>query len=250
MATRRRARLASFLKQIWTGTASKTTYGKHLGFGLLIYLLGIILAAAVYPGGFSMLTVYVSYLGGSENNPTGYLIYNACEFIAGVLFVPHFLYLYRRFSPTLKVVSFLSCFCGIVGCVGFAGLAFYYQGVPGSGHQVATYIAFGGFGACIVFALFVLLRKMAQRQSWPKPGHLFIVYGLTIAVAGIALLFSEGQELLEGLGISPVFLEDKFSEWFFLFAVMIGLIGLYFLSPRTASPIIPPSHGTIPSAGN
>ncbi len=210
-----------------------------MGIALLIYLAGIVLAAAVYPGGFSFVHVYVSYLGGSENNPAGYLIYNACEFIAGVLFVPHFLYLYRRFSPTLKVVSVLSCFCGIVGCVGFAGLAFYYQGVPGPGHQIATYVAFGGFGACLVFVLFVLLRKMALRQSWPKPRYFIIVYGLTIAIAGIALLFSEGQEYLQGLGVDPAFLADKFSEWFFLFAVMIGLIGLYFLTPSDATPAIP-----------
>ncbi len=239
MATTRRARLISFLKQILTGTTSKATYGKYLGVALLIYLTGIVLAAAVYPGGFSFVRVYVSYLGGSENNPAGYLIYNTCGFIAGVLFIPHFLYLYHRLSPTLKVVSVLSCFFGIVGCAGFAGLAFYYQGVPGSGHQVATYVAFGGFGACLVFALFVLLRKMALHQSWPKPRYFIIVYGLTVAVAGIALLFSEGQEFLQGLGIDPAFLEDKFSEWFFLFAVMIGLIGLYLLTPSDAPLAIP-----------
>jgi hypothetical protein len=200
---------------------------------LLVYFMGILMAALVYPGGFSMLHVYVSYLGGSEQNPAGYLMYNVCEFIAGVLFIPHFLYLYRRLYPTLKVVTILSCFCGIVGCIGFAGLAFFYQGVPG--HQVATYVAFGGFGACLFFAFFVLIRKMVLRHSWPKPRYFVIVYGLVFAVAGAALLFTEGQELLQGLNIDPIFLENKFWEWFFLFAVLIGQIGLYLLTLSDSS---------------
>ncbi len=61
MATTRRARPTTFLKKIWTGTASKATYGKHLGFGLLVYLLGIILAAAVYPTLYSYFLRYFFY---------------------------------------------------------------------------------------------------------------------------------------------------------------------------------------------
>ncbi len=232
MGMTRHARLGNFLRQVWTGRASKTDYGKYFGLALLIYLIGIVIAAAMYTDeSFSMLTVYISYLG-DPGKGAGAFVYNTCEFIAGVLFVPHFVYLFRRFSPTLKVVTILCCFFGIVGCVGFAGLAFWHQGVPGDGHSVVTYVAFGGFGACLFFALFVLLRKLALHHPWPKWWQVILLYGVVLGIAGTALLFTEGNELLQGFNINPAFLADKFWEWFYFFAVLVGLIGLYLITPR------------------
>ena len=67
----------SYLKRVWTGTCSKGEYLLDYGVVFCIYLMGIIVAAAVYPGDFSLTGVYTSYLGGYPNNPDGYRFYIA-----------------------------------------------------------------------------------------------------------------------------------------------------------------------------
>src|SRR5271157_82562 len=231
MATDKFRGIGAHLKDVWRGTASKKVYGIYILVPLAIYWAGVAISAAVYPGGFSMLTVYVSYLGGYPNNPNGYIIYNTLTFIAGILLAPHFFYLYRRLMPTLKVFSVLSGFFGIVGAFGLATLGFWYQGVPGPWHAVATYLAFGGLGAGLTFAFFVFLRKLWLRQPWPKWWQIAILYGIILAIVGVATLFTNATNLLQGLNVNPAFLEDRFWEWFYLFAVLIGIIGVYLIAP-------------------
>jgi hypothetical protein len=220
--------LATF-KAIWTGTTTKATYLKYFFTVFAIYVVGIILGASLYPGGFSMLTVYVSYLGGNEENPVGKYPYNASVFIAGVLLIPHFIYVYKRLTPACKALSFIACLCGIAGCIGFMSLSFLNQGV-GRLHIFSTDFTYGGFGASAVFILFASIRKAWLKHAWPKWWQIAVIYGQLIGLVGITLLFSE-SDVLSGLAIDPAFFEDKFWEWIYTFAVLGWIVETAIITP-------------------
>ncbi len=199
----------------------------------LYFGIGVLGSASLYPGGFSMLTVYISYLGGSEENPAGFIIYNTCAFLTGMLLIPHFIHTYRRLTPTMKVVSFIACIAGIEGYVGFALIGIWYQGVPGQGHAVTTWMAFGGFGVAAVFLLIVLVRKMVIKSGWPKPWQFAIIYGQIFLVLILAELFTNHEYLFDGMGIPLAFFGDRWWEWWYMFTVLFWLIGLCLITPGT-----------------
>lgn len=217
--------------------APKRVYLRYFFAVLAIYAAGIVIGAALYPGGFSILTVYVSYLGGDPENPIGRYPYNATVLIAGILLIPHFIYLYRRLTPACKIISFLACLCGIVGAAGFASLGIFHQGFIyiHDSHRWATDMAFGGLGGSAFFMLMAFIRKSWMTRSWPKWWHTFIVYAQILGIVGVALLFSE-TDLFTGLPIDPAFFQDKFWEWFYTFAVMGWLIEIGLIVPKEADP--------------
>src|SRR5208337_234754 len=155
------------LRSIWNGTIDKRTYGFYLLTIFIIYFFGIIFGAAVYAGGFSINEVYVSYLGSQQHDPAGYLVYNSTVLIAGILLIPHFIYLYKRLRPTFKAFNILGCFVGIVGAIGFAGLSIFHQDV-GESHIWFTDLAYYPLGGSAFFLLFVFCKKMISKESWPK----------------------------------------------------------------------------------
>ena len=163
------------LKSIWNGTIDKRTYGFYLLTIFIIYFFGIIFGAAVYAGGFSINNVYVSYLGSQQHDPTGYLVYNTTVLIAGILLIPHFIYLYKRLRPTFKAFNFLGCLVGIVGAIGFAGLSIFHQDL--GGHILFTDLAYYPLGGSALFLLFVFCKKLSSKESWPKIWQIALIYG-------------------------------------------------------------------------
>lgn len=190
-----------------------------------IYGLGAAIAALLYPGEFSMTTVYISYLGGDSNNPDGYMIYNTCEIIAGLLLMAHFIFLYKRLVPAIKIIAFISCLFGMIGAFGFASIGVYYQGSSYLGHQVTTYLAFGGFGVSAVLMLPVLIRKLCLKHNWPSIISLILCYGLTIGLLVFTLLLDNSPDLFIDMGLDPAYTSGKFLEWLYLFVVVVWLFG-------------------------
>jgi hypothetical protein len=234
-------KLLSFITRIWTGRVSKSEYFKYFLVVFSIYIIGIIVSAAVYPGGFSLLYVYVSYLGGYPNNPNGYIIYNTSVFITGFCLIPHFFYIYRQLQPNFKFFNVLSSFFGIIGCIAFAALGIFYQGSSWGplGHQWATILAFGGFGVSAFFQLFIYLQKVYQRQSWPKLWHIILFYSLIFLILGIVLLFTESLEPAMFPEIDPAFFQDRFWEWFYLLIEIVWFFGMILITPsKTSTPKI------------
>jgi hypothetical protein len=204
------------LKEIWNGTATKTEYGWHLLITYAVYFFGIIYGAAVYDGGFSMDNVYVSYLGSQEHDPTGFLVYDSTVLIAGIMLIPYFIYIYRCLRPTFKVFNILSCFFGLVGAVGFAGLSIFHQDV-GQSHMWFTDIAFGGLGVSAFFMLWVFCKKLILNQPWPKIWQIVVVYGLILGIIALINIISTN---------------GHFQEWFYTLIMMIWVIGIYWVTPK------------------
>jgi hypothetical protein len=227
MDTTTRASFASNLKDIWTGTASKRLYLEYFFTVLGIYIAGIVIAAALYPGGFNVFDVYTSYLGGATQNPVGKYFYNNAELMAGILLVPHFIFMYKRLTPACKALSFMACLFGIVGSIGFAFIGIYAQGVSYEGHRWTTILAFGGFGVSAVLMLFAFIRKVALKHAWPKWWHIVAIYAQVFALIGIFLLGGE-------LDLAPAIFTDAFNEWVYLFVAMGWIIEIPLITPGDA----------------
>ncbi len=227
MESTTRTSLASNLRTIWSGIASKRLYLEYFFIVLAMFTTGTVIAAMLYPGGFSLFTVYTSYLGGVENNPDGRWFYNTAELATGILLVPHFIFMYKRFTPACKALSFLACLFGIVGALGYASIGIYSQGTDAEAHKWTTYIAFGGFGLSAILMLFALIRKAALKHAWPKWWHIVVIYVQAFALIGIALLG-------EGLDLAPAIFTDKFNEWLYFFAVMGWIIEIPLITPGDA----------------
>jgi hypothetical protein len=212
-----RASLASDLKSIWTGTASKRLHLEYFFIVLGIYIAGIVIAAALYPGGFSFFGVYTSYLGGTTQNPVGKYFYNNAELVTGIMLIPHFIFIYKQLTPACKALSFLACLFGIVGSAGFAFIGIYAQGVSYDGHRWTTILAFGGFGVSAALMLLAFIRKSILKHAWPKWWHITIIYAQLFAVIGIGAAGGE-------FNIAPAIFTDAFNEWVYLFALMGWII--------------------------
>ncbi|HME53732.1 MAG TPA: hypothetical protein VKM55_16005 [Candidatus Lokiarchaeia archaeon] len=214
--------LGSALKEIWTGKASKSTHARYFLVALIIYIVGIVAGMALFPGGFDFMTVYVSYLGGDPNNPIGRFPYNATVLIAGILLIPHFIYLYRRLTPAVKILTFLSCLCGIVGAAGFASLAIFYQGLNADLHQISTDTAYYSLGASAIIMLFSFIRKAVMTRTWPKWWHIVLMYVQAIGMIGATFL------------LYPWF-GDHLSEWLYTAAFMLWLLETVIIVPADAA---------------
>ena len=211
------------LKSIFNGKASKNLYLKYYFCALSVYVCGIIIGMALYPGGFSFMTVYVSYLGGSDENPIGKYPYNASVIIAGILLIPHFLFMYRRLTPAVKIISYMSCLCGIVGAIGFSSVGIFYQGFNYQMHGITTWIAYGGLGASAVFMLFAFIRKSVMTRTWPKWWQIVLIYVQAFVTIGLSFF------------LNPWF-GDHLSEWLYTFAFMFWLTEVVLIVPKDIIP--------------
>ncbi|MHA1819770.1 MAG: hypothetical protein ACTSU2_08815 [Promethearchaeota archaeon] len=226
--------ILSYVKKIWSGNSTKREYLMHFGAALFIYFLGILLAALKYPGGFSIDNVYMSYLGGSDHNPTGYIYYCTANFITGILLVPHFIFLYKRIAPTTKALTFISNLFGILGSIGFAMIGIFHQGILPKMHQLMTNIAFGGFGIAVLLTMFILIRKMCLRDNWPSIWSFLLLYGTMFGILIMTLLFDFYPDFFIGLGMDPRFLGNRFLEWFYFFTVLEWFIVIVLIIPDKA----------------
>jgi hypothetical protein len=214
------------LRAIWRGTVSKQEHARYFAGAFSIYVVGAIIAAALYPGGFSFKDVYISYLGGSVVNPAGHLYYNVAELITGILLIPHFIFMYKSLRPRAQVFNFLAAIFGILGCLGFASLGIYFQGASPLGHQIATWIAFGGFGLSAFLMLLMFLRKRLAGDPWPRWRPFVLTYGQVFVILIVATLFTSYEHLFAAWDLDPGYFGDRFWEWFYMLIVVLWLIGI------------------------
>ncbi|MFX0098829.1 MAG: hypothetical protein ACFFCS_04550 [Candidatus Hodarchaeota archaeon] len=223
--------ILSYLKRVWTGTCNKLEFMIWLCIAFGVYVLGIIVGAAVYPGGFTMLEVYVSYLGGYPNNPDGYAFYNTCTLIAGILIAPEYLYLYRKLKPAMKWVNFIGSLFGIFGALSFASLGIFYQGFDADLHQWSTILTFGGFGVNAGLYMIVMIRRSAWKKDWPKWWQIVLVYAIMFGILISTIIADEYPGWFDSWNLDPKVFEDKFLEWWYVFAVMSWVISVPAITP-------------------
>ncbi|MBD3185836.1 hypothetical protein GF325_03320 [Candidatus Bathyarchaeota archaeon] len=218
-----------------TGKSSSKVFLTYILVVMGIYATGIVISALVYPGGFSMLDVYVSYLGSDDDNPPGHVIYNICTLMSGLLLIPLFPRMYRKFQPSVKWLNVMASLFGIMGCISFASLGIFFQGLDPTGHQWATILTFAGFGANAILSLPVIIRKnfITRREpslkQWPRWYHVLPMYAITFGILGLTALADGLPEWFAWMDIDPRFFDDKFLEWIYVFGIISWIVGVAIL---------------------
>lgn len=211
------------LRNIWKGYCSKVECLTYFAIVMGIYLIGMLISALVYPGGFSFFTVYTSYLGSNDENPPGYLWYNSGMFITGLLMIPIFFYQSRALSPRLKIINYCATFFGVLGCLSFASLGIFHQGSDPLWHKIATSSTFLTFIICGLFLIVLYLWKRWHKDPWPKWIKIFTII-FQIIIVGIAIvLLDYYPEVFSSWHLDPRIHHGKFSEWLAVFCVILWL---------------------------
>lgn len=170
------------------GTLNKKDMGLYLITVFSFLGIMLLLSQLFYPGGYFFLDNYISDQGWLKNNPVGCWFFITGASVTGILLIPYLIYLYRHLMPTCKPLTHLFLGSALIGCIGFSFVGLIPKDFPDP-HDIAADLAFGGLGLSAFLSLFILLRKMQKRESWPKFYHVFVIYSTMILVVSLALIF-------------------------------------------------------------
>jgi len=212
-----KVRTDSAIRTIIYGNASKRQMGMYF-FSLLFYLIIMwLIAQSFYLGGYSILEDYISGQGDPYDNPDGYLFFTFGTGLTGIALIPFYIYLYKRFKPTLLLITRLFLLAGIISSIGLALVGFFPRNTSVDlVHDIGADIAFNGAGVCAVCTMFILIRKMIQKIGWPSLVQFILVYGAVFGL-GAWMPFQHNSHL---------------TQWTGFFILMIWMIGIYFLVPE------------------
>ncbi len=218
------------------GNAQKSTYVKSITIVLAILLGGISSAALLYELPFSFLTVQISQLADLQDNPVGGLIFAACFIVAGILIVPHAVYLYKVLLPDVKIASGISASFTAGSGIGIIIVGLFPSGVNYTMHIVGAILAFGGIFVGALFSLFPAIKKLVRKAGWPNPWLVVVTYGqlaiitmLALSLVGIPIL----NEIMAGTYTSdflPVLW--PLCEWMLLFSAVAWAVGMVLGAPK------------------
>lgn len=205
-------------KQMLLGRTLPRQHAKYFGFTLALFVMGCILSQIFYPGGYSITEYYISNQGWIAENPMGCWFFIFGTGIAGILLIPHFLYMHRLLLPTAKFFVYLSTLSSIAGSIGLSMVGFVTKDeVTDSIHDFAADLAFIGLGIGAGFSLLVLIRKICLKEDWPN-------------LEGFLILFTGTL----GMGLALVLVDDnQLQQWMGLFSMLTWLIGTFILTLKS-----------------
>ncbi len=218
------------------GNAGKLAYIKSISIVLAILLGGIFAAALLYERPFSFLTVQISQLADLGDNPVGGVLFAACLIVAGVLILPHAMYLYRVMLPDVKIAGGISAFFIGASGIGISIVGIFPSDVNYAMHIVGAILAFGGIALGAIFSLPPLLKKLWRGAGWPKPWQVLVTYG-QLAVAVVVTIFLVGIPLAGDLAAGTFSSANPPTwwapcEWMLLFSAVAWAILLVYMAPR------------------
>ncbi len=218
------------------GNTSKSSYVKSISVVLSILLGGIFSAALLYELPFSFLTVQISQLADLQNNPIGGLIFAICFIAAGIIILPHAIYLYRVMQPDVKIASVVSAAFIAGSGIGIIIVGLFPSDVNYTMHIVGAILAFGGIALGALFSLFPNIKKLLRKADWPKPWQVVVTYGQLVA-AILVTLFLVGIPLFAE--ISAGTFDSNYPplwwaacEWMLLFSAVAWAILMVYMAPK------------------
>jgi len=191
------------------GKADKRTHGIFF-LSILIYLaISLIIAQILHTEGFTITKHYISDHGHLEDNPVGAWFFIIGTSITAILLISHFIYMHKRFMPTLGLITRLMTLLALVGCIGLFLTAITPKSIAEIKwlHNIAADLAFTGLGVAAGLSLFVMFRALTLKEE--KPGILgfIIIWGVSISIGVVVLLT-----------------DDSIQQWFGFFAVLAWII--------------------------
>jgi hypothetical membrane protein len=189
---------------------------------ILIYIsliiIGIIVAAYLDPDGYSILTNWISDLGGSPHTPAPYLYDIAC-IVAGTLTIPLTFYMENLLAPIPKregpqihysrmrfrLVSSAFLF-SLIGSIGYIGVGIFSEDRNFYNlHSITSSLAFGGF---TLGAFFMGWTIVLYDTKIPK---LLGIYGIVGPLTTIIIF---------------LLINNPLWEWLLLFSILAWIIPL------------------------
>ena len=189
---------------------------------ILIYIpliiIGIIVAAYLDPDGYSILTNWISDLGGSPHTPAPYLYDIAC-ILAGTLTIPFTFYMENLLAPIPKregpqihysrmrfrLASSAFLF-SLIGNIGYIGVGIFSENRDYFNlHTITSSLAFGGFTLGAFFMGWVIVL---YDTKIPK---LIGIYGIAGPLTTIIIF---------------LLISNPLWEWLLLFSILAWIIPL------------------------
>ncbi len=177
----------SLFVSVLQGKSSKKYQGYLFFSTILIAVILIIISAIKFDVPYFMLRESVSSLGIKSENPNGYLFFRIAFISSGLVFIPYFIYIYRIFHPTAYHTSRSALIISIISCICVIGVGIFPEDNP-IPHYTNAIIAFIGFTTVFSCYLYIFVKKIIQKDSWPKIWQIVILY-LVFYGALIGFLF-------------------------------------------------------------
>jgi len=220
----------SLFVSILQGKSSKKNQGFLFFSTISITVILIIISAIKFNNPYFMLRESVSSLGIQSENPNGYIFFRIAFICSGLLFIPHFIYVYRIFHPTAYHTSRSAFVISIISCICIIGVGIFPEDNP-IPHYTNAIIAFIGFTTVFSCYLYILIKKVIQKDSWPKIWQivfLYIVfYGALIGFLFVFFLF--GLYYYQGIILFNYSL--PLWEWILVIGIFYWIIGSFLIIP-------------------
>ncbi|QEE15945.1 DUF998 domain-containing protein [Promethearchaeum syntrophicum] len=221
----------SLFVSILQGKSSKKNQGVLFFSTISIAVILIIISAIKFNTPNFMLRESVSSLGIQSENPEGYFFFRIAFICSGLLFIPHFIYIYRILHPIAYHTSRSALVISIISCISIIGVGVFPENNP-IPHYTNAIIAFIGFTTVFSCYLYILIKKIIQKDTWPKPWQILILYIVFYgALLGFLFVF-----FLFGLYFYQRIIFLNFSlplwEWILVMGIFYWIIGSFLIIPN------------------
>ncbi len=221
----------SLFVSILQGRSSKKNQGYLFFSTILIVVIFIVISAIKFDNPYFMLRESVSSLGIKSENPNGYLFFRIAFILSGLTFIPYFIYIYRIFHPIAYHTSRSALVISIISCICVIGVGIFPEDNP-IPHYTNAIIAFIGFTTVFSCYLYIYVKKVAQKDSWPKIWQIVILYvmfyGTLIGFLIVMFLFW----LYYYHSIIFINFSLPLWEWILVIGIFSWIIGSFMIIPN------------------
>ncbi len=221
------------LKAIIRGRASKKTQGVYLLFLITFCVVFFTISIIYYPN-YSIFRESVSSLGIPAENPQGHLYWSVGMMVLGLIFIPQLIYFYRALHPTAYKTSIISLCFSIFASIGLIGVGFFPEDTIYP-HYTCAFIAFLGYFTSFCCNLYILNKKIKDKDTWPKRWQVFILYFQLIGIMILFLAAFVVFGLYHFYRIYWISLNLPFLEWAVFVSDLLYIIGLFLIIPIQAT---------------
>lgn len=223
--------MIEIIKSFFKGIVTKKQHGIILAFALLLLAILWSTAQFLFDGHYSPLNNTISNQGRTDYNPQGYIFFTIGCATSGFFIIFHFIWLYRKYYPTLRPVLLISVLAGILGGVTFICVGFVPGDINKPVHGVFARLAFGSFYTSVCSFLAVLLRKIQKKEEWPTIKSVGFAYALFVALLLLVIIIPELDFIATIWDLDPRLFEWPIWQWTAFFNVLIWMVNIYFLTP-------------------
>ncbi len=218
----------SLFISILQGKSSKKNQGYLFFSTFSVVVILIIISAVKFNNPYFMLRESVSSLGIKSENPNGYILFRIALIFSGLLFIPYFIYTYRIFLPTAYHTSRSALVISIISCICVIGVGIFPEDNP-IPHYTNAIIAFIGFTSVFSCYLYIFIKKVINKDSWPKIWQILLLYIVFYGtLIGFLFVF-----FLYGLFYYHRIIFINFSlplwEWILVLGIVYWIIGSFLI---------------------